>query len=191
MELYVTVTGTRPLIEHNGRLANPLDPWTRALKEITSKRKKTDEDLAAIMQIESRGACWETNDGLLGVLNGALWSCIFEAAKAFKRGMDIKRAFIADPGTEPLRIDGEHVSCDEWLKDPEHIDYRSVALRGNRTMRARPIIPLGWASTHRFELLTDVIDPRDLIPILERAGRLVGLGEMRPTYGAFTIELIP
>ena len=188
MEITLIIEGQRPLLMHNGRLANPLDPHTRALKALTGKRTKTDEDLAAICLVEARGGCWETSDGLLGIPNAAVWRCIYDAAKAFKRGEDIKRSLITDDLTVPLTVHGGPVSCDDWLTDPAHIDYRPVKISGRKTMRARPRVE-PWAAEHTFELLTEVMDPRDLVPILERAGKLVGLGDCRPTYGAFKVAI--
>lgn len=188
MKVTLTVTGNRPLLMHNGRLANPIDPWSRRLKELTGKRKKTDEDLIAIMQIEARGSAYETSDGLLGLPTQNVWKCVHEAAKAYKRGEDIKRAFLADDSIQPLIVGGQHVSVDAFLAVPEHIDYRPVAVNRARTMRARCLVP-EWSGAFHFDLLEDVIDARDLAPILERAGRLVGLCEWRPTYGTFNCEV--
>lgn len=189
MELTLELTGTKAMLMHNGRLANPLDPHTRALKALTGKRSKTDEDLIAIMRTEARGGCWETADGLLGIPTGAVWRCIYDAAKAYKQGENIKRALSFDDVTEPMLIGGQAVQCDEYLKLPEHIHYTPVKLQGKKTMRARPLIQ-GWKTEHRFELLEDVINPRDIAPILERAGRLVGLGDWRPIYGTFEASVI-
>jgi hypothetical protein len=116
-----------------------------------------------------------------------VWRCIYDAAKAFKRGEDIKRGFHMEPVIVPLLVDGQIVSADEFLADPAHIDYRPMRVNAAKTMRARAIVT-GWSCVHYFELLEDVIDPRDLAPIFERAGRLVGLGDSRPTYGTFTVE---
>lgn len=185
MKLSLTLTGQRPLLMHNGRLANPLDQYTRELKALTGKRKKTDEDLIAIMRVEARGSAYETSDGLLGMPDQNVWRCIYDAAKAYKRGEDIKRALLASDGVEPLFIAGAHVTADEFCSNPANIDYRPVAVQRNKTMRARTLAR-DWSSVHHFELLEDVIDPRDLAPILERAGRLVGLGDWRPTYGTFS-----
>ena len=44
MNFRIRLVGTRPMIQHNARLANPLDPYTQALAKITGKRKKTLED---------------------------------------------------------------------------------------------------------------------------------------------------
>ncbi len=178
------LTGIRPMLMHNGRLANPIDPWTRELKALTGKRRKTDEDLIAMMRVEARGGAYETPDGLLAYPTENVWRCLFDAAKAFKRGEDVKRALVHDGAIVPLLVNGDEVAVDEFLADPEHIDYRPVRVQRAKTMRARPLVS-DWSTTVHFELLTDVIDPRDLGPIIERAGRLVGLGDYRPTYGTF------
>lgn len=188
MDLKLKLTGLRPMLQHNGRLANPLDPHTRALAALTSKRKKTDEDLIIIMQTESRGACWETADGKLGLPTANVWRCIYDAAKAYKLGEDVKRALSFEDVTEPLLVDGQEVSCEEFLT-PENIDYRPVKIMGRKTMRARPRVRK-WSSIHMLSLLEDVMDPRDLVPVLQRAGRLVGIGDWRPIYGTFEVEVI-
>ena len=49
-------TGDVPLIMHNGRLANPFDKFARAMKVITAKRKKTDEELETLAWLEWQGS---------------------------------------------------------------------------------------------------------------------------------------
>ena len=91
---------------------------------------------------------------------------------------------------EPLLVDGKTVTCDAYVADyGKNVDYRPVRVQTSRTMRARPLVAAGWKTTHQFELLTDVIEPRNLEPVIERAGRLCGLGDWRPIYGAFTTEI--
>jgi hypothetical protein len=43
--------GTVPLIMHSCQGVNPLHPITKKLKEFTSKRVKTDEDLLEISRL--------------------------------------------------------------------------------------------------------------------------------------------
>ena len=90
---------------------------------------------------------------------------------------------------QPLHVDGAKVNADEWIA-AGNIDRRPVMQNRKTVIRSRPLIPAGWESTHTFELLTDVMDPKDLAPILERAGRLVGLADWRPVYGTFAAEVI-
>jgi hypothetical protein len=178
------------MLQHNGRLANPLDDYTRQLRALTGKRKKTDDDLVTIMAIEARGGAYETADGFLGVPNEYVWASIYEAAKAYRRGEDIKRALLMDLDVvEPLDLGAGPVPVDAFLADPAHVDYRPVGIGGKRTMRARPRIVPPWTSTHEAELLDDVIDLRDLAPIAERAGRLVGVGDRRPLYGTYELRI--
>ena len=46
------ITGVAPLLMHNGQTADPLNPHSRAIAEITSKRKKTEADHAEIARRE-------------------------------------------------------------------------------------------------------------------------------------------
>lgn len=189
MEIKLQLTGIKPLLSHNGRLANPLDPWSRKLSTLTGKRRKTDEDYIALMMLEARASCYETPDGMLAFPTANVWRCIYDAAKAYKRGEDIKRALSFDDVNVPIYIKERSVTCDDFLADPANIDYRNVKVNGRKIMRARPMIT-NWASIHTFDVLTDVIDPNDLVPIIQRAGRLVGIGDWRPIYGTFDAAVV-
>jgi len=46
------------LIMHNGQTADPLNPFSKAMKEISSKRKKTDTDYEAMANIEYRAGLY-------------------------------------------------------------------------------------------------------------------------------------
>ena len=185
MEISIRLEGIRPILMHNVRLANPLDPYTRRLKEVTSKKKKTDEDLAVISWLEARGSAYETADGLLAIPADNLWRCMYDAATAFKLGTKIKRALIPLTDIEPLYLDGQTRNVEDHL-NAGHIDVRAVQVARARTMRSRPIIDAPWTVTHRFEMMTDELDYDDLQKVLDRAGRLVGIGDFRPRYGTFT-----
>ena len=178
------------MLMHNGRLSNPFDEYTRAMKAISNKRKKTDEDLAELAQIEARGGMYETEDGLLGLPCANVWRCIWDAAKAYKLGADVKRALLATPDVSPLTIDGSHQKCETYLSEREdRLLYVPVKLSG-RVMRARAVIPAGWEADISFTILTDILQTELLVPVLERAGRVGGVGDWRPVYGTFKAEVI-
>lgn len=189
MQITIELTGTKSMIMHNGQLANPLNGYTRALKAITGKRKKTDDDLMEIMRIESRASAYETPTGTLGLPTQNVWRCIYDASKSFKLGEDIKRSLISSPVIEPVLFQGSEIDVDIYLKDPDHILYVPVVVQRSRTMRARLIMP-EWKTTHTFDLLEDVIDVRNLEPVLNRAGRLQGIGDWRPMYGTFDWKFV-
>lgn len=188
MELHLHVEGIRPMLQHNGRLANPLDPYTRRLKAISGKRGKTDQDLADMAAIESRGSCWETSDGLMGVPVAAVWRSIYDGAKAFKLGADVKRALLPTDEVVPLTINGKTVSADEHAI--ESMDYRSVKVGTSRTMRARVIVRPPWSFDVSMELLDEILNPHMLAPVFVRSGAVVGLGDWRPTYGTYLMRSV-
>ena len=188
-ELTLTLTGDRPMLMHNGRLANPLDAYSQALKQYVGKRNRTDEDILAIMKIEARGGCWETPDGHLGIPEAAVFSCLLEAAKQRKLGKVLPKALRYDPDAfVPITIDGKTMLCDDYLKDLDNIDYRAVKVGARKVMRSRPRIR-HWSATFTFDLDEGVIDARNLIPTIEYAGQYVGLGEWRPRLGTFSTKV--
>ena len=189
--LTVQLVGTKPLLLHNGRLANPLDPYTRDLAAISKKRNKTDDDRLNMMAIEARASCYETADGLLAFPTANVWRAIYDAAKAYKLGVAVKRSLHFDDVNEPLYVDGASVDIegDKWLQYPATIDYRPVKIGKAKTMRARPVVPTGWLTTHKFGLNEQEIDADSLAPVLHRAGTMVGTGDWRPTYGTFEAKV--
>ena len=54
----VRIEGHQPLIFHNSQLANPLNKWAKAMKDVTSKRKKTDADLLELQRLEFMGGIY-------------------------------------------------------------------------------------------------------------------------------------
>jgi hypothetical protein len=189
MIIQLTIDGVRPMLMHNIRMANPLNEYAIAFSRFSSKRKKTEEDLAQMIQIELRGGVYETDEGLLGLPTVNVRRCVYDAATAFRMGTNVKRALIAETVIEPVLVDGGKVRVEDFLRDDDHVDLQMVRIGVNKVLRARPKVPVPWSTTHRFELLTDVIDPHDLDKVLERAGRLVGLGDYRPTWGTFTTTM--
>ncbi len=53
-----TIRGTTPMMMHNERLANPFDDLTKAIKAISGKRKKTEDDLIEMSRIEWLGGLY-------------------------------------------------------------------------------------------------------------------------------------
>lgn len=65
-------------------------------------------------------------------------------------------------------------------------DETSVTING--ITRIRPALREGWKAT--VELLVNIpeyVDPQLLRAVMDDAGRLVGVGDFRPTFGRFTV----
>lgn len=189
LNVTIDLKGTRPMLMHNGRLANPLDPLTRQVAGLAAKRKKTTDDYQLLLSHEALAGCWETPDGRLGLPTENVWASLYQAAKAFKLGQLVKRALLFD-GDEvsSLRVNGKEVNAKAFVHQPDgqNMFIRTVNVNGRKVLRARPIVR-NWESTHAFALLDDVMDTNDLGRVLEYAARLVGVGDWRPLYGRYEV----
>ena len=69
-----------------GALVDPQNEFTRRIKEISSKRPKTDADQAEISELEYLGAFYCDDDGKIVMPDVNLMATIIEGAKKFKKG---------------------------------------------------------------------------------------------------------
>jgi hypothetical protein len=78
--------------------------------------------------------------------------------------------------------------ADLGTKDADYIDRRRVLIQRSAVTRERPALREGWQATVELMVLTpEYIDKTTLIEVITNAGRLVGVGDFRPTYGRFSI----
>jgi len=74
-------------------------------------------------------------------------------------------------------------------KDWDYLDRRRVVIQQNAVTRIRPAFLEGWITTVQLLVTTpEYISPQDLHSCLTDAGRLVGVGDFRPTFGRFQID---
>jgi hypothetical protein len=72
----------------------------------------------------------------------------------------------------------------EW----DYLDRRRVTVQRAGITRLRPAFHAGWRATVDLQvLLPEYVAPMDLHSVLSDAGRLVGVGDFRPTFGRFGI----
>lgn len=70
----------------------------------------------------------------------------------------------------------------------DYLDRRRCVVQRNAITRSRPAFKQGWRA--EFDILVNLpeyIDPQKLNTLVQQAGRLVGLADMRPTYGRFNV----
>ena len=73
-------------------------------------------------------------------------------------------------------------------KDWDYLDARRVMIMRSAITRQRPAFNPGWRATFQLMVNTpEYIPPADLLAIVNDAGRLVGVGDFRPTYGRFAV----
>lgn len=141
-----------------------------------SKAKKTDD-------VESY--VYRNDKGELCVPGEYLRQAIINAAKfkqdprsPRKSAMDLYKAGI---------VNLTHLSSLK-VKDWDYIDQRRVTVQRNGLTRSRPAMKAGYRLD--FQLLVNLpeyINHGDLRETIESAGRLIGIGDFRPTFGRFGV----
>lgn len=184
--LQVTIEGIRQAIQHNGRLADPMNVIAKQKKAITAKRTKTDKDYHDLMRLD-----WEGSLYIEG--NRVVWPAVniermyLDAAAKKRRKKDAERA-IEIEASAPIEYDGPTDWTELWDDDRFRF-VRGVKIPGNRTtvITCRPIFPIGWRCTWVVLYNPSVINESDVREWTEVAGSQVGLSDWRPKYGRFKI----
>lgn len=71
----------------------------------------------------------------------------------------------------------------------DYLDRRRVQVQRSGLTRMRPAMLAGWEATVILQVLVpEYIGPDDLRSSLEDAGKLVGIGDFRPSYGRFAVN---
>ena len=180
----ITIQGVTPLLMHNGRLADPLDPAAKAIAAISKKRSKTDEDHYALRKAEWYGSLYTDSDGEPCIPGECIEACLVDGAKRYKLGKASKGGIIIDDDVK-IQYKGPK-NIDKLWDDGGYIKVAGVKVQRNRVIRSRPMFP-EWSLT--FDVLWDefaIEDEDRLFEIVESAGRC-GLGDWRPKFGRFEL----
>jgi len=186
-KLHLLITGKSPMLMHSDRLADPLNPLTKAHKELTAKRKKTDEDQIAIARSEFiAGAYWSADKGFF-VPAQNLDSCLILAAKLQKLGVKFKQGVQVLEDELPL-LEKLPATPQLMWEDSEYIDARGVKVGQAKIIRYRPILKR-WSVKATVLFNEDVVNASEVRKAIEDAGALIGLCDYRPRFGRFTTEI--
>lgn len=73
--------------------------------------------------------------------------------------------------------------------EPDYLHKCRVQVQRNGITRVRPAILAGWEAELQLSvLLPEYVSPASLQDVLTQAGRLIGVGDFRPTYGRFAVK---
>lgn len=182
-DLRIKFTGATPLLLHNGRLADPTYEFTRALKKVSGKRKKTDADYEEMARLEWYGSLYLNDQGQIIVPSEMVEAAMKEAAKREKKGKAVDRALVCTV-TSPLET-GTTKTIDEMWEDPKFRLTIGVKIKQNRVMRTRPKFE-SWSFVATLKYDEYVLEQSDL----EVFARTSAFGDWRPRFGQVTAEIV-
>lgn len=169
----VSIVGTAPILFHRWNCES-VESKSKAKKGSTEK--KTDD-------VESY--VYRNEKGELAIPGEYLRGSIVAAAKfqqdprsPRKSAMDLFKAAIIS--LTPLASLG--------VKEWDFMDKRRVVIQRNAITRSRPAMAEGWKATFVLMVnLPEYVDPQLLNGTIAQAGKLIGLGDFRPSFGRFNI----
>lgn len=184
----LTCRGTTPLLMHNARLSNPLDEIAKAMKRVSAKRTKTEEDYEELARLEHLGGLYFDPDVGPFLPGQNFERCLVDAARITKAGKKIERGVFVETDVNPVAYDGPR-SVDDLWKDQNFRHTASVKVQTSRVTRTRPQFRQ-WATEADGVFDPAIINLDELVEIAATAGRMIGLGDWRPRFGRFeaTVE---
>jgi hypothetical protein len=189
MNIRITLTGTTPLLMHNPRMVDPDCEYNRLIKEISGKRKKTDEDHRQIEKLEWYGGLYESG-GVIVQPTSKVRKCIINTGKITKLGTAVTRALILSDLYVPLGYSGPE-NIDEVFTDKKFHSRLSVGIGKKRVMRVRPQF-LPWSLSVSGMFVEDAgLNFDELVRLVEMAGVVEGIGDNRINgYGRFIGKVV-
>lgn len=174
----------------NGLMADPTYPHTRRIKAITAKpsKKRTDSDYEELARLEWEGNLyWHEKDGAI-IPSDNIERCVQLGAQKSRLGKDVLAAVFCTEIHARLEYNGPR-QLEKLYADPRFQLRKTVAVNQSRVVRVRPMFPTGWAIAFQLEFDETILNEKDLIKAMQDAGALVGLGDWRPKFGRFTVEV--
>lgn len=191
-QMTVNIKGLSPLLMHSDRFANPLDPATKAHKELTSKRTKTDVDHEDIAKSEWLGSMYYSQEIGPFMPGQNFDASIRDAAKFQKLGKKFGQALMVIEDEIPIKYKGPRDL--DGLFAAKYFDIRGVKVGQARLMRCRPKFN-DWACQFSLVYNEDVLNTNQVLKAIQDAGKLIGVGDYRPgtgtggRFGKFSAEV--
>ena len=186
-ELNFRIVGVAPLLMHNGSLAIPSNTYAKKIKEISSKRNKTDADFEQMAKLEWFGGLYLSNK------EPCIPGYVFEASIIGKGGAARKERMGKEAAVGvwvvkdfPLQYDGPKDPYELWEIESFRFQI-PVRVKTSSVLRTRAIFH-EWAADISLQFDPELVDEESVRRWIEVSGRLVGLMDWRPRYGRFRVD---
>ena len=176
---HITIMGSADLLLHAWNVEAVQE---KADSKKGSKAKKSDNIESFVHRNE---------DGIICLPAEYLRMAVVQAAKfrqdprsPRKSAMDLFKAAVVSlsPLSPIINRDGK------FSKKWDFEDRRRVQVQRNGITRTRPAFKDGWSTeVSLMVVLPEYIDPSTLHETISAAGRIIGIGDFRPTYGRFQV----
>lgn len=186
LEAKYKLTSVCPMLMHNGQRADPTSKWAKLIKQISSKRDKTDTDYEEMARLEFLAGLYMSNDG--PVLPSYMMDAVLIAgAKKSKEGQIAKSAVFCTSHAV-LEYDGPRTANELWADERFHFSA-IVRVQNARVSRMRPKFD-AWQTTVFLKYEPSSVNLARIDDWLSVAGSMIGVGDWRPQNGRFDAERV-
>lgn len=169
----VTIQGTAPILFHRWNCER-VDSQSRAKKG--SAEKKTDD-------VESY--VYRNDKGELCIPGEYLRMAVIAAAK-FQQDPRSPRKSASDLFKAGVLSLTELASL--GVKTWDYLDRRRVVIQRSSISRHRPAMKEGWTAKFILQIqLAEYLDSQLVNTTIQQAGKLIGVGDFRPSFGRFNV----
>ncbi len=182
------VSGAAPLLLHNGQTADPLNPFAKELKAISSKRAKTDADFEAMALIEWKAGLYVNEAQQVVVPREVIEAAFQAAARKRKLGKQAQAGLFCEDHAV-LKFDGDNLSIKELWERGKNRWTVGVRVGQAKVMRTRPRIDC-WKTEFQMYFDDGLFNRPQVEEIAAIAGSQIGVCDWRPKFGRFRIEVV-
>jgi hypothetical protein len=187
----VKIEGIRPLLMHNGRLADPMNEHTREVSRLVkvAKKDKTEESQIEAQRAEFVGGLYYHEEVGPVLPTDNLQAALLEGARIRKNGQLIESFVEVLPGkygdNHKLVYKGPR-DVDSLWADPRFRLTKGVRVGQAKVQRTRPRFD-GWSVEFEIDVLPGGPDGQTIHDALADAGARKGVGDWTPRYGRFVV----
>ncbi len=169
----IEITGTAPFLFHRWSVDAVAE---KAAARKGSKAKKEDDIESYVYRNDANELCIPGEYIRGSIIMAAKYKQ--DPRSPRKSAMDLFKAGVV------ALSDLNSLGIKEW----DYLDRRRVTIQRSGITRIRPALRSGWKINLVLQVLTpEYIDQTFLNETLQSAGRLIGVGDFRPTFGRFMV----
>jgi len=184
----VVIQGTSPILLHKYVVSSVSTPETSIGKGNASLQYKDEWKKGTYLNPQGNVVMPSTN----------ILACIYNGSKGIRKGKYylsrlIYPSLIIQPFEPVIKVDNKTITLDDIEKNNWLNVMRAVVMMKGID-RIRTELPIEWTIEFELFLTNDQLNEKDVKEILENAGYVAGLGDMRPSspkkpgpYGRFEV----
>jgi hypothetical protein len=191
LEVTVANHAGSSLLMNNPQTVDPLNGFAKERAKITSLRKKTDEDILRLRELDVESKCYWDDD--LGIYVPSRWvvasiaNSAFSVAKIAKA--KIRSSVFPTENKIKLHYAGEsEVATLRHIVENEHFTTMNLKQGQVSVTKATPMFN-NWHFTTQIEVDTDIVNLAEIQRIMDYGARYVGFGDFRPTFGRAEVTI--